>query len=199
MLASDPNFASYVELLSAFRVQLFKAGDAAKLLGVPHETLGHWRRTRTAQVEKREKGWVRYYGRDLVYFAVIRDAQHIGYSHDLAREFAEYATTAFDLLVEFLSRFVSGEVSTLEAQDVCLIGIYEPVSLDGASLAERRKAWEGMEPSSGPQVRLFDSQEALAQHVRKRDWTASSGLPFYYTPTILRLVRRWMISMAESN
>ena len=199
MPISDTDLASYSELLSAFRVQIFKAGDAAGLLGVPHETLGHWRRSRAAQFKKQEKGWVRYSGRDLVSFAVIRDAQHIGYSYDLARAFAEYGTSAVDELVDFFSGNLSGKLSPEIARDFCLIGLYEPVSLDGASLSELRKAWENSEPFSGPQARLFTSQSCLARHVSERDWEAQTGLPFYYTPTILRLVRRWMISMAEGE
>ncbi|MBA4225686.1 MAG: hypothetical protein C0456_03565 [Hyphomonas sp.] len=193
----DNDLASYSELLSAFRVQIFKAGDAAKLLGVPHETLGHWRRTRASQPQKRDKGWARYSGRDLASFAVIRDAQHIGYSHDLAREFSEFANIAIDELSDFLSDYTKTRITDAVADDFCLVGLYQPVGLDEPSLSERRKAWEEQAPFSGPQVRLFTSKEALARHVAKPHLASQNGIPFYYTPTILRLVRRWMVSMAE--
>jgi hypothetical protein len=188
-----------MELLNEFLVQLFKAGDAAKIIGVPTDTLAHWRKNSVVRFEKPGRGWTRYTGRDLVSFSIIRDAQHYGYSYDLAREFAEYATSAVDELVDLLARHLSGKVSTSMVGDFCLIGIYDPVSLDGASLAELRKAWENKEPFSGPSVRVFTSREKLASHLKQREWAEQSGLPFHYIPTIDRLVARWMVTLAEEQ
>ncbi|MFN4183522.1 MAG: helix-turn-helix domain-containing protein [Hyphomonas sp.] len=190
MLPSDLQLASASGEFAAFLAQVFRAGQAAEIVGVPPDTLAHWRKNNVVKFAKADKGWTRYSGRDLAQFAVIRDAQHLGYSYDLAKEFAEFAGMAADDLIDLVTDWIKLARSEAELADFCLIGVYSPVDLDGPSLSDRRKATEARQPFSGPLVRLFTSREKLKKYLSQRR-DQFRPLEFAYLPTIERLAQRW--------